>query len=78
MLTVCETSTLVQPLEAHTPGHMFRRKAVLVGGDTLALLTFAAIGRGSHGESLDLGSVLSVAWPFLAGERSRRLSGAFK
>lgn len=47
--------------------HLIRRKALLVGGDALALLAFAAIGRANHGESLDLGSVLSVAWPFLAG-----------
>ena len=45
-----------------------RRKALLVGGDALALLVFAAIGRRNHGENLDIGSILSVAWPFLAGK----------
>ncbi|CAL5227528.1 g10517 [Coccomyxa viridis] len=43
------------------------RKALLLGGDTAALLAFAAIGRSNHGESLDFGNVLSVAWPFLTG-----------
>ena len=52
---------------AHRGNHLLRRKALLLGGDTAALLAFAAIGRSNHGESLDLGSVLSVAWPFLAG-----------
>jgi hypothetical protein len=47
--------------------HLRRRIALLAGGDALALLLFAAIGRANHGESLDLPSVLSVAWPFLAG-----------
>ncbi|CAK0753841.1 hypothetical protein CVIRNUC_002251 [Coccomyxa viridis] len=43
------------------------RKALLVGGDALALLAFAAVGRRNHGESLNIGSIFSVAWPFLAG-----------
>ncbi|KAK9906716.1 hypothetical protein WJX75_006698 [Coccomyxa subellipsoidea] len=43
------------------------RLALLAGGDAAALLLFAAIGRANHGESLDPASVLSVAWPFLAG-----------
>ncbi|BDA46433.1 hypothetical protein COCOBI_08-5260 [Coccomyxa sp. Obi] len=43
------------------------RVALLVAGDAAALLLFAAIGRANHGESLDPASVLSVAWPFLAG-----------
>jgi len=51
----------------------FRKKAILLGGDTAALLAFAAIGRSNHGESLDLGSILSVAWPFLAGVLSAAL-----
>ena len=46
---------------------LLRRKALLLGGDTAALLAFAAIGRSNHGESLDFGSIVSVAWPFLAG-----------
>ena len=46
---------------------LLRRKALLLGGDTAALLAFAAIGRSNHGESLDFGSILSVAWPFLGG-----------
>ncbi len=44
-----------------------RRVALLVAGDAAALLLFAAIGRANHGESLDPASILSVAWPFLAG-----------
>ena len=53
---------------------LLRRKAILLGGDTAALLAFAAIGRSNHGESLDLGSILSVAWPFLAGVFSAALA----
>ena len=45
--------------------------ALLAGGDAAALLLFAAIGRANHGESLDPGSVLSVAWPFLAGAQAQ-------
>ena len=52
---------------------LLRRKAILLGGDTAALLAFAAIGRSNHGESLDVGSILSVAWPFLAGVFSAAL-----
>lgn len=43
-----------------------------MAGDTAALLLFAAIGRANHGESLDPASVLSVAWPFLAGVHGPR------
>jgi hypothetical protein len=46
------------------------RTAALVGGDVVALLVFAAIGRGSHGEAtgLDaLGEVARTAAPFVVG-----------
>ena len=49
---------------------LIRRKALLIGGDALALLAFAAVGRRNHGESLNIGSIFSVAWPFLAGAHS--------
>ena len=35
--------------------------------DVVVLLVFAAIGRGSHAESLDAAGVLQTAWPFVAG-----------
>lgn len=44
-----------------------RRLALLVGGDTLALLLFAAIGRRNHGEGLQLLQTLNTAVPFLVG-----------
>jgi hypothetical protein len=46
------------------------RTAALVGGDVVALMVFAAIGRGSHGEAAGLGAVGEVARtaaPFLVG-----------
>ncbi len=48
-----------EPIE---PGQV----AKAVAGDVAALLVFAAIGRLSHGESLD-GEVLATALPFLLG-----------
>jgi hypothetical protein len=48
----------------------WRRAAALAGGDALALLLFAAIGRSSHGEDSGLGALLQVAGtaaPFVAG-----------
>lgn len=46
------------------------RIIVLVLGDALAFLVFAAIGRGSHGEATGLGALGEVAWtavPFALG-----------
>ena len=43
------------------------RLAQLVAGDGLAILLFAAIGRGNHGEGLELGEVFATAMPFLIG-----------
>jgi hypothetical protein len=46
------------------------RTAALVGGDVVALMVFAAIGRGSHGEAAGLGAIGEVARtaaPFLVG-----------
>jgi Protein of unknown function (DUF3054) len=45
----------------------FRHIAVLVSGDVLAFLAFAAIGRGSHGEATGLAAIPQViltALPF--------------
>ncbi|MCS6883221.1 MAG: DUF3054 domain-containing protein [Oscillochloridaceae bacterium] len=47
-----------------------RRTAILVAGDVLALLLFAAIGRRSHGEAAGPGAILEVARtaaPFILG-----------
>lgn len=47
-----------------------RRMAILVAGDIVALLVFAAIGRRSHGEDAGPGAVLEVARtaaPFILG-----------
>ena len=49
------------------PLHVCSKAIALVGGDLLAIAIFAAIGRGSHGRSLDPVSVLSTAAPFLIG-----------
>lgn len=35
--------------------------------DVLFVLIFAALGRRSHEEGLDLGGLATTAWPFLAG-----------
>ena len=47
-----------------------RRTATLVAGDMVALLTFAALGRRSHGEAAGLGAIAEVfmtALPFIVG-----------
>jgi hypothetical protein len=44
--------------------------AALIGGDVVALMVFAAIGRGSHGEAAGLGAIVEVAQtaaPFIIG-----------
>ncbi|MEI7772719.1 MAG: DUF3054 domain-containing protein, partial [Chloroflexales bacterium] len=46
------------------------RTAALIGGDVVALMVFAAIGRGSHGEAAGLGAIGEVAQtaaPFVIG-----------
>jgi hypothetical protein len=35
--------------------------------DLVSVLVFVLIGRGSHGETVDPGGVLSTAWPFVIG-----------
>jgi hypothetical protein len=35
--------------------------------DAVLVVTFAALGRRSHAEALDLAGVWQTAWPFLAG-----------
>jgi hypothetical protein len=41
--------------------------AVILGGDVLALLAFAALGRNQHHESGGVLAVVETAWPFVAG-----------
>ena len=43
------------------------RVAKLVAGDVAAILVFAAIGRGNHGEGVFVGDVFATALPFLVG-----------
>lgn len=43
------------------------RVAKLVAGDVAAILVFAAIGRGNHGEGMFVGDVFATALPFLIG-----------
>lgn len=50
-----------------TPWRNWRRVAILVGGDVLALLTFSAIGRLSHGMPVLDWETLHTADPFIAG-----------
>lgn len=45
-----------------------RAKALLYTGDSLALLTFAAIGQLSHKHDVSLFATLGTAAPFLLGE----------
>jgi hypothetical protein len=50
--------------------HERRRTALLVAGDLVALLAFAAIGRRSHGEAAGFAAALEVvrtAAPFIGG-----------
>uniref|UniRef100_A0A0C9QWK2 TSA: Wollemia nobilis Ref_Wollemi_Transcript_4050_1091 transcribed RNA sequence n=1 Tax=Wollemia nobilis TaxID=56998 RepID=A0A0C9QWK2_9CONI len=49
------------------PWRNWRRVAVLVGGDVLALLTFAAIGRINHGMTVLDWETLNTVDPFVAG-----------
>ncbi|GAA5147752.1 DUF3054 family protein [Pseudonocardia eucalypti] len=41
--------------------------AAAAGADLLAVLVFAAVGRGSHAEALDPAGLLGTAAPFLVG-----------
>ena len=43
------------------------RVAQLVAGDALAILAFAAIGRGNHGEGVGFAETASTALPFALG-----------
>lgn len=43
------------------------RPASAFVADLACLVLFAAVGRRSHGEALDLPGVLTTLWPFLAG-----------
>lgn len=54
------------------------RIALLIGGDTAALLLFAAIGRRNHGEGLQLWQTVNTALPFLVGWAvAASLTGAY-
>jgi len=46
-----------------------------VVADAACVVAFAAIGRRSHAEGLDLIGVASTAWPFLAGAAVGMLAG---
>ncbi len=51
-------------------GSQAGRTALLIGGDVIAFLVFAAIGRRSHGEAAGLDALFQVAAtaaPFIAG-----------
>jgi hypothetical protein len=43
------------------------RVPILIAGDIAAIVLFAAIGRGNHGEGLFISDVLATAAPFLVG-----------
>ena len=43
------------------------RNGLLLAGDALAFVGFAAAGGNSHREGLDVGQTLAVAAPFFAG-----------
>ena len=48
--------------------YLHRRRVTLLGGDTAALLLFAAIGRRNHGEGLQIVETCNTALPFLVGK----------
>lgn len=58
---------VAKPAVAETESEIVFRRAQLLGGDVLALVVFAAIGRGNHGEGLFVSDVLATAAPFAAG-----------
>jgi hypothetical protein len=63
-----------------TPGPTATRPAArlvpgAVAADLLAVLVFAAVGRDSHAETVDVLGVLEVASPFLAGTVAGWLAG---
>lgn len=78
-----EAPTEIAPVEQRSIG----RIAALVAGDAVSFLVFAAIGRGTHGESSGLGAgaeIARTALPFalgwflvspFAGAFRRRLTG---
>lgn len=43
------------------------RTGLLVAGDALSFVAFAAAGGSSHGEAMDVGHTLVIAAPFFAG-----------
>lgn len=58
---------VAKPAVEETESEIVFRQAQLVGGDVVALLAFAAIGRGNHGEGLAALDVLATAAPFAVG-----------
>ncbi len=59
-----ETGT---PLSQARSGQRMASRIVLIVGDALSFLVFAAIGRMSHSESVGLFEVAKVAAPFMLG-----------
>ena len=62
---------VAKPAVEETESEIVFRQAQLVGGDVVALLAFAAIGRGNHGEGLAALDVLATAAPFAICDNSR-------
>ena len=58
---------VAKPAAEETESEIGFRQAQLGGGDVVALLAFAAIGRGNHGEGLAALDVLATAAPFAVG-----------
>ena len=58
---------VAKPAARETESEIVFRRAQLVAGDAFALVLFAAIGRGQHGEGMFVSDVLATAAPFAVG-----------
>ncbi len=62
--------TINGPAEEVSSSSPVRRILLLVLGDAIVFLVFAAVGRRSHGEAAGVNALLQIAWtaaPFAAG-----------
>lgn len=61
------TTNAIKPIYRTRAMSPRTRVISLVVGDTICFLIFASLGRGQHGESLNILQIIEVALPFIAG-----------